>query len=51
MSKVLVIGDSHLPYEHEGYLDFLKATKRKFRCDTVVHIGDFIDHHALLISR
>lgn len=47
MSVVGVIGDTHLPYEHEGYLDFCLDTFNRYGVDTVVHIGDLFDHHAL----
>ena len=47
MSKnILIIGDTHLPYEKEGYLEFCKEQYDKFNCDTVIHIGDLIDSHA-----
>ena len=45
MARVLVIGDTHCPFDLDSYLDFLKATKKKYKCDTVVHIGDVIDNH------
>ena len=44
--NVLVIGDTHIPYEKKGYLEFCKAQYDKYNCDTVVHIGDLIDSHA-----
>jgi len=44
--NILVIGDTHLPYEKEGYLEFCKEQYDKYNCDTVVHIGDLIDSHA-----
>jgi predicted phosphodiesterase len=47
MARVGIIGDTHLPYEHAGYLDFVLDTFAKHGVDKVVHIGDFIDHHAL----
>ena len=47
MAVVGIIGDTHLPYEHERYLDFCYATFTAYGVDTVVHIGDFIDHHSL----
>lgn len=47
MSKVLVISDLQAPFEHHRYLDFLKKTYDKYRCDTVVCIGDEVDFHAL----
>ena len=45
--RVGIIGDTHIPYEHRDYLDFCKKTFKKHRVDTVIHIGDLIDHHAL----
>jgi predicted phosphodiesterase len=47
MSRVLVIGDTHLPFEKEGYLKFCKDMKKKHRCNRIVHIGDIVDNHAL----
>jgi predicted phosphodiesterase len=44
--NVLVIGDTHIPYEKKGYLEFCMAQYKKYNCDTVVHIGDLIDSHA-----
>lgn len=44
--NVLVIADTHLPYEKEGYLEFCIDQYNKWNCDTVVHIGDLIDSHA-----
>ena len=47
MSRVGIIGDTHLPYELEGYLEFCKETFDSWAVDKVVHIGDLVDHHAL----
>lgn len=47
MSRVLVIGDTHLPYELEGYLEFCQGIQDAWQCETVVHIGDLVDHHSL----
>ena len=44
--NILVIGDTHIPYEKEGYLDFCIEQYDKWGCDTVIHIGDLIDSHA-----
>ena len=44
--NILVIGDTHLPFELDGYLEFCKATYKKYRCNKVIHIGDVIDSHA-----
>jgi predicted phosphodiesterase len=47
MSRVLVIGDTHFPAVLDGYLPFVKAVKKEYRCDTIVHIGDLVDHHCI----
>ena len=46
--NVLVVGDTHIPYEKIGYLEFCVEQYNKFNCDTVVHIGDLIDSHATM---
>jgi len=45
--NVLLIGDSHLPYEHCDYLAFCKAVKKKYKCLLVIHMGDYEDQHAI----
>ena len=45
--SVGVIGDTHIPYTHPDYLDFCLSVFDYWGVDTVVHIGDLIDHHAL----
>lgn len=45
-NNILVIGDTHIPYEKEGYLEFCKEQYDMYDCNTVVHIGDLIDSHA-----
>jgi len=44
---VLVIGDTHIPFEHPKYLDFCKRIHKTFKCTDVVHIGDLCDLHAI----
>jgi len=44
--NILIIGDTHIPYEKEGYLEFCKEQYDIYNCDTVIHIGDLIDSHA-----
>ena len=46
-SRVGVIGDTHLPFELDGYLDFCQETFDKWDVDTVIHIGDMFDNHSL----
>jgi len=43
--NVLVVGDIHLPFEKEGYLEFCKTQYIKYNCTEVVFIGDIIDSH------
>lgn len=47
MSKILVIGDTHFPAVHPGYLAFVQDTAEKYHCNTFVHIGDVVDLHAI----
>ncbi|HEX8586050.1 MAG TPA: metallophosphoesterase [Allosphingosinicella sp.] len=44
--NVLIIGDLHLPFSLEGYLEHCIETYNKFNCNEVVFIGDVIDNHA-----
>ena len=44
-SRVLVIGDIHLPFERKDYLQFCKDTYKEYQCNRVVFIGDIIDSH------
>ncbi len=45
--RVGIIGDTHIPYELDGYLAFCKRMFKKHEVNKVVHIGDLVDHHAL----
>lgn len=42
---IMVIGDTHIPFEHPNYLQFCKDVKEKYGCKTVVHVGDLADNH------
>lgn len=44
--NVLVIGDTHIPFEKKHYLDFCLEIQRRCHCGTVVHIGDLCDLHS-----
>ena len=44
-SRVLIIGDTHCPFDLDTYLDFLVDTFDRYQCNRVVHIGDEADHH------
>lgn len=45
--NILCIGDTHSPFMKRGYLDFCRRIRDRYECDTVVHMGDEVDHHAL----
>lgn len=45
--NVLVIGDTHMPFEHKDYLAFCMSTQKKYSCKTVIHIGDVVDNHSI----
>ena len=47
MSRVLVIGDLHLPATHPDYYEFIKGIKKKYKTTEAVFIGDIVDHHAI----
>lgn len=47
MSKVLVIGDIHLPFSHPNYLKFILRVRDRIKPDKVIQIGDLVDHYAL----
>lgn len=45
--NILVIGDTHIPYEHKDYLSFCKEIYKKHKCSQVIHIGDVVDLHSI----
>lgn len=45
--QTLVIADTHIPFEKEGYLAFCKRIERALKCERVVHIGDLVDNHSI----
>ena len=45
--SILIIGDTHLPYEHQDYLKFCIAVSKKYECTRHIHIGDEVDGHAI----
>ncbi len=47
MSRVLIIGDTHVPFEKKGYIEFCLEVKKKWKCNKVVHIGDLVDNHSI----
>lgn len=44
---ILVVGDTHIPFEHKDYLEFCISIKNRVKCKQVIHIGDLVDNHAI----
>jgi len=42
-----IIGDTHIPYELEGYMEWCKKIFDQEGVNRVIHIGDLIDNHSL----
>lgn len=47
MARVGIIGDQHYPYCLAGYAEWCYGIFDQWQVDTVVHIGDLVDHHSL----
>ena len=47
MTRILVIGDLHLPAEREDYLEFCRGLRKKYKTTETIFIGDVLDHHAI----
>ena len=45
--RILVISDTHAPYNHPDAIKFLAALKDKYNPDRIIHIGDEVDNHAM----
>jgi len=42
-----VISDTHFPFCHANYINFLEETFSKYKVTDIVHIGDICDNHAI----
>lgn len=47
MSTIGIVGDLHLPFTHEKYLQFCVDIFNAWEVDRVIFIGDVVDQHAL----
>lgn len=45
--RIMNIPDTHAPYHHPDWLDFLRAVRDRLDPDLVVNLGDETDYHAL----
>ena len=46
-NSVLIISDTHIPFEHQDYLNFCVGIRDRCKCTVIVHIGDLVDNHAI----
>lgn len=46
-SRILLISDMHIPYNHPDLLDFLQHLKDKYQPTRIICLGDELDKHAL----
>ena len=46
-SRILLISDLHVPYEHQDAFKFLAALKKKYNPTRVICLGDEVDSHAM----
>lgn len=44
--NILIIPDTHAPFNHPRMLEFLKEVKRKYKTGRTIHLGDVVDFHA-----
>lgn len=41
-----IISDTHFPFAHKNYLEFIYETFNKFQVNRIIHIGDLVDGSA-----
>jgi predicted phosphodiesterase len=42
-----VFSDTHIPFDHPNYLQFVKDTFKKYKVGQVICTGDLVDNHAI----
>ena len=47
MSRILAVGDIHIPFNHKDYLKHCLKMYKKHKCNKVVFMGDVVDNHAI----
>lgn len=45
--NALFIGDSHEPFSLPGYIEHCARIRDRYKLDTVYHVGDIVDNHAI----
>lgn len=46
-SRILVWGDTHIPFMLKKYPEFLKQVYKEYNCNKVICLGDLFDSHAI----
>ena len=46
-SRVLILSDTHFPYEKPMYFKWIKKIKAKINPTNIIHIGDLVDFNSL----
>ena len=44
---ILALGCTHEPFTHPRYIDFICDVMAEYKPNTVIHLGDFMDNHAI----
>lgn len=44
-SRILVIGDLHLPFTHKDYFDHCRAVAKHYKTTHTILMGDLVDNH------
>ena len=45
--RLLILSDTHFPYQHQNYFEWIKKIKDKVNPTQVIHIGDLVDFHSI----
>ena len=43
--RLLILSDTHFPYQHSNYFEWIKKIKEKVNPTQIIHIGDLVDFH------
>ena len=45
--SILILSDTHFPYQHPQYFKWVKKIKDHIKFSSVIHIGDLVDFHSI----
>ena len=45
--RLLILSDTHFPYQHSNYFEWIKKIKEKVNPTQIIHIGDLVDFHQI----